>query len=269
MKYTDQQLLEQLRALSKKLGGKTPSVKDIKHYRSHGIACVPTFINHFGNYNNALKSAGFEPNFHRYTKEQIKSALLDCSKGLGKIPKYADYMLYRETSPNKRNLPSISVVCNSFGTWNKTAEATFGVSYTANQSCTKERTLAALRRFMRVIDGSPPGTHRYDEWRKTASDNEELPQVVTVYKHFGSWRRALDAALARYPDICRFSKEQIASALEACSLLFNGRTPIAKEYTAYRNAAENKYELPDQGDIRLVYGSYKEAFESVFRKDDI
>ena len=263
-RFTDEQLLEQLRTLSENLGGKIPTSHDIMY--TPDVASYTAFHKRFGSFNHALELAGFKPNplSRRYTKEQIKTAIKECRKALGKIPTRDDYILWRETSRNQHRMPGMAIILIVCESWNKAAIMTFQKRYTGDRVNVKEKALAALRRFMRASDGNPPSAGRYLEWRQTAPDNEDLPQVKTIYNYFGTWREALDAAMRKYPDICRFSRAQVASALMECSLAFGGKVPSPREYQIYRNAAPYKYDMPDIGDICLVYGIYPDATKDVF-----
>lgn len=92
-KYTENELLEQLKELGKKLGRK-PTDREINQASRKGkCAASTTFANKFGSLNQAYLKAGFtelSKNHNRYTNDQLVKALERLSKELGRFPGFHD-----------------------------------------------------------------------------------------------------------------------------------------------------------------------------------
>ncbi len=88
-KYTKEELIEQLKALGKKLGRK-PTDRDINAESRLGhSASSTTFARMFGSLPEAYKAAGFvNPKPRSYSDHEIESALKKLSKKLGRMPTF-------------------------------------------------------------------------------------------------------------------------------------------------------------------------------------
>src|SRR3954453_15162184 len=105
-RYTDDQILEQLRASAERLGG-SPAVG--------GFAADPdaavhpqTVIEHFGTWNAAKRAAGLTP--RRFiSREELLEQLRDLGTELGRTP------TARDLDSNRRRMASKSLIWHTFG----------------------------------------------------------------------------------------------------------------------------------------------------------
>jgi hypothetical protein len=94
-KYTQQELIAQLKALGKKLG-KKPNLKDINTASKEGACASHTsFTSMFGSLPQAYHAAGFheiEKNARKHTDKEIIASIKKLAKELGRFPGYHDLM---------------------------------------------------------------------------------------------------------------------------------------------------------------------------------
>ena len=90
-KYTNEQLLEMIRAFERR-HGHTPSHADCR--AKNGLPSSTTFAKIWGNYNNAIRAAGFEPNpdtvERQYSAEELQLKLRQLGKEIGYVPIITD-----------------------------------------------------------------------------------------------------------------------------------------------------------------------------------
>lgn len=109
--YTDEELIEKLRELKKKLG-RTPSNTDMT--MAEGFPHCYTYHRRFGNWNKALKASGMNPK-SRYSRKRLILHLKKLKRKLKRTPTSIDLI--------KVKGPSITLYQRRFGTWNNALKA--------------------------------------------------------------------------------------------------------------------------------------------------
>ena len=103
---TDEELLEALRKLAKKLG-KTPRQQDLS--KDSSMPSSATYIKRFGGWNNAIRMAGLQIN-KNFSDKELLDMLRDFAKKLGKTPSLRNL----EKDPS---MPSAKTFTSHFGSW--------------------------------------------------------------------------------------------------------------------------------------------------------
>lgn len=118
-RYTDEEILEQLRAAAARLG-RSPTMRE---FAADPEATVhpQTVIEHFGTWNAAKRAAGLFP--RRFlTREELLQQLRDLGAELGRVP------TARDLAERRRSVPSASLYAHTFGSLaNALREAGFEV----------------------------------------------------------------------------------------------------------------------------------------------
>jgi hypothetical protein len=97
-RYTDEEILEQLRSCADALG-RSPTMRE---FQSHpGTSAHPqTVIERFGSWNSAKRAAGLVP--RRFaTKEELLQCLRDLGERIGRVPTSKDIDAHRGLVPSK------------------------------------------------------------------------------------------------------------------------------------------------------------------------
>jgi HNH endonuclease len=118
-RYTDEDILEELRAAAERLG-RSPTMREFA--RDPDARVHPqTVIEHFGTWNAAKRAAGLYP--RRFlTREELLEQLRALGEELGRIP------TARDLGARRRSLPSVSLYAHTFGSLaNALREAGFEV----------------------------------------------------------------------------------------------------------------------------------------------
>jgi hypothetical protein len=118
-RYTDDEILEELRAAARRLG-RSPTMREFaKDSEAH--VHPQTVIEHFGTWNAAKRAAGLFP--RRFlTREELLEQLQGLGEELGRTP------TARDLAARRRSLPSASLYAHTFGSLgNALREAGFEV----------------------------------------------------------------------------------------------------------------------------------------------
>lgn len=118
-RYTDEDILDELRAAAERLG-RSPTMREFARDPEAGVH-PQTVIEHFGTWNAAKRAAGLYP--RRFlTREELLEQLRALGKELGRIP------TARDLGARRRSLPSASLYAHTFGSLaNALREAGFEV----------------------------------------------------------------------------------------------------------------------------------------------
>jgi hypothetical protein len=118
-RYSDEDILEELRAAAKRLG-RSPTMREFARDPEAGVH-PQTVIEHFGTWNAAKRAAGLYP--RRFlTREELLEQLRALGDELGRAP------TARDLSARRRSLPSPSLYAHTFGSLaNALREAGFEV----------------------------------------------------------------------------------------------------------------------------------------------
>ena len=175
-RYSDEQLLEELRASAERLG-RSPTMKEFA--ADEGANVHPqTVIEHFGTWNAAKRAAGLVP--RRFvTREELVSVLRQLGDELGRPP------TARDLDERRGSMPSKSLYWHTFGSLSSAlAEAGFDVAVGEERL---ERAIAQGADLARRIRRLP----KFADWveaRKSAS--EPMLTEWQVYRLFDARRGA-------------------------------------------------------------------------------
>jgi hypothetical protein len=105
-RYTNDEILDELRATAKRLG-RSPTMREFAQDPEARVH-PQTVIEHFGTWNSAKRSAGLFP--RRFlTREELLAQLRALGEDLGRTPKTSDL------AQRRRSLPSASLYAHTFG----------------------------------------------------------------------------------------------------------------------------------------------------------
>lgn len=236
MKYTDEDLLDEIRRLNEELGH-PPSLQE---FRNHGTYSATTYYNRFGSWSEAVERAGFESS--EPERRIATSDLLD------ELQRLAD----EHGSPpsvklmNEHGKYSASAYKRRFGSWNEALEAA-GFDPQAFDSKIPESALVAELRELAANSDSPP---TFEEMEKDGDYGAR-----TYIRRFGSWNEALAYAGLEVNTEQEISSEQLQNELKRVAEKL-GKQPSAREMDEYGKYAVATYQRR--------FGSWSEALESVF-----
>ena len=174
-RYTDEQILEQLRACAARLG-RSPTMKE---FGSDAETTVhpQTVIEHFGSWNAATRAAGLVP--RRFaTKEELIRLLRELGERLGRVPTAKDI------DANRGLLPSKSLYWHTFGSLtNALREAGFDVPVGEERL---ERAVEQGTELARRLGRLP----RFADWAEARRADDSLLTEWQVYRMFDARRGA-------------------------------------------------------------------------------
>lgn len=118
-RYTDEEILEELRSAAARLG-RSPTMREFAKDPDARVH-PQTVIEHFGTWNAAKRTAGLFP--RRFlTREELLQQLRDLGDELGRVPSA------RDLASRRRSMPSASLYAHTFGSLgNALREAGFEV----------------------------------------------------------------------------------------------------------------------------------------------
>jgi hypothetical protein len=166
-RYTDDEILEELRASAERLG-KSPTMREFAadpEARAH----PQTVIEHFGTWNAAKRAAGLMP--RRFiSREELLQQLRELGEQLGRVP------TARDLDENRDHVASKSLIWHTFGSLtNALREAGFDVP------------LAEERLERAVADGAVLARHlgwlpKMADWREARLADAEMLSEWQVYR---------------------------------------------------------------------------------------
>ena len=174
-RYSDEQILEELRASAKRIG-RSPTMKEFA--ADPGTTAHPqTVIEHFGSWNAAKRAAGLVP--RRFaTREDLLRQLRDLGEELGRTPTAKDLEEHRATMPSK------SLYWHTFGSLTTALrEAGFDVP---NEEERLERAVEQGVGVARALGRLP----KFADWKEARTQDESLMTEWQIYRMFESRRGA-------------------------------------------------------------------------------
>lgn len=177
-RYTDEQILEALRASALRLG-RSPTMKEFGADPEAGMH-PQTVIEHFGTWNAAKRAAGLLP--RRFaTREELADQLRRLGDELGRIPTARDLDERRGTMPSK------SLYWHTFGSLSTALrEAGFDVAVGEERL---ERAIAQGATLARRVGRLP----KFADWQAARRADTSLLTEWQVYRMFearrGAWAR--------------------------------------------------------------------------------
>jgi hypothetical protein len=174
-RYTDEQILEALRASATRLG-RSPTMKEFGADPAAGMH-PQTVIEHFGTWNAAKRAAGLMP--RRFaTREELADQLRRLGEELGRIPTARDLDERRGTMPSK------SLYWHTFGSLSiALREAGFDVAVGEERL---ERAIAQGAALARRLGRLP----KFGDWQAARRADTTLLTEWQVYRMFEARRGA-------------------------------------------------------------------------------
>ena len=174
-RYSDEHILEELRACAKRLG-RSPTLREFE--ADPGTTVHPqTVIEHFGSWNNAKREAGLVP--RRFaTRAELLRLLNELGEELGRTPTAKDI------DSRKGRMPSKSLYWHTFGSLTGALrEAGFDVPVG------EERLERALQQGVELAHrlGRLP---KFADWAEARKADESLMTEWQVYRMFDAKRGA-------------------------------------------------------------------------------
>jgi hypothetical protein len=196
-RYTDEQILEALRASAARLG-RSPTMKEFGADPGAGMH-PQTVIEHFGTWNAAKRAAGLMP--RRFaTREELVLELRRLGDELGRIP------TARDLDDRRGTMPSKSLYWHTFGSLSTALrEAGFDVAVGEERL---ERAIAQGAALARRVGRLP----KFSDWQTARRADASLLTEWQVYRLFearrGAWatfqflvrERLLEEGAAVEPD---------------------------------------------------------------------
>jgi hypothetical protein len=174
-RYTDEQILEELRASAERLG-RSPTMKEFAA-DSQAHVHPQTAIEHFGSWNAAKRAAGLMP--RRFaTKEELLEQLRRLGAEVGRTPTARDLDERRSTYPSK------SLYWHTFGSLSRALrDAGFDVAVGEERL---ERALAQGAELAITLERLP----RFGDWAAARRADPSMLTEWQVYRMFDSRRGA-------------------------------------------------------------------------------
>jgi len=174
-RYSDEEILEQLRASAKRLG-RSPTMKEFGDDPKTTVH-PQTVIEHFGSWNKAKRLAGLVP--RRFaTKEELLGLLRELGARLGRVPTAKD------VDANRGWMPSKSLYWHTFGSLtNALREAGFDVPVGEERL---ERAIEQGAGLARRLGRLP----KFNDWAAARREDAALLTEWQVYRMFDARRGA-------------------------------------------------------------------------------
>jgi hypothetical protein len=166
-RYTDEQILEQLRASAERLG-RSPTMREFAADPDADVH-PQTVIEHFGTWNAAKRAAGLTP--RRFiSREELLAQLRRLGEELGRTP------TARDLDANRRRVASKSLIWHTFGSLSAALrEAGFDVPIGDEKL---ERAVAQGAVLARRLGRLP----RMADWRQARRDDPSMLSEWQVYR---------------------------------------------------------------------------------------
>jgi hypothetical protein len=174
-RYTDEQILEELRACAERLG-RSPTMKEFAADPETQVH-PQTVIEHFGSWNAAKREAGLVP--RRFaTRDELLRLLRELGERLGRVPTARDIEASRGTMPSK------SLYWHTFGSLSAALkEAGFDVPVGEERL---ERAIEQGAGLARKLGRLP----KFADWAEARKADESLLTEWQVYRMFDARRGA-------------------------------------------------------------------------------
>src|SRR3989338_4761967 len=204
--YTPEGLINLLIDFNKK-NGRSPTTDDFTGVRPS----YATFINHFGSWNKALKTAGLKTTIQG-SEQKISNEEI--------IKKVKEYYIKTNKSPQARDFPS--TFHNRFSKWNTLLKKA-GIPIAKRVDYSDKELLEILLSVTKKIGHTP----KRREFNKI---NRLGPKSGTYAIHFGSWNNALKRIDLKIRKEVVYSKEQTIIALKEFYKK-NNKIPQASDFS--------------------------------------
>jgi Homing endonuclease associated repeat len=181
-RYTDEQLLEELRECAARLG-RSPTMREFS-LDSEAGPHPQTFVTRFGSWNRAKRRAGLVA--RRFaTPAELLGQLQQLGAELGRTPTGADL------AGRRASMPSKSLYWQTFGSFRSALRAAgFDVPDARERSNRAVEEGARLAKRLRRLPS-------FDDWARARSRDPQLPSEWQVYRLFGGRKGAWAAFLEK------------------------------------------------------------------------
>jgi hypothetical protein len=175
---SEDEILSDLQRVADKVG-ETPTQSQ---YQKHGEYSRSPFQRIFGSYNEAVRSAGFEPNQQvapgtdPIDTDDLLADLQRVAEEVGYTPTQKQYEEYGEHSPH--------TLVRNFGSFNNAVEAA-GYEPNRHHGMSKEEILSDIHDVVEKLDETPTA-HQYDQHGEFS--------LGALNRRFGRYNNALEAA---------------------------------------------------------------------------
>ena len=174
-RYSDGEILEELRACSARLG-RSPTMKEFADDPETQVH-PQTVIEHFGSWNKAKRQAGLVPR-RNATRAELIGQLQELGKRLGRVPTAKD------VDAKRGSMPSKSLYWHTFGSLtNALREAGFDVPVG------EERLERAIEQGVAIARGLGR-LPKFNDWAAERKRDESLMTEWQVYRMFDARRGA-------------------------------------------------------------------------------
>lgn len=236
MKYTDQELIDELYRVSEEYcDGETPTQRDIDNY---GRPSAATYERRFESWNSILEKCNFKINrVEEYDREYLKEYLVEFSE------KYCNGETPKRNYFNEKAEMHYSVYENRFGSWNKALKSC-GLTVNENHNVTKEELKDEILRLKSMLGQVPT----INDVLKYSSYSE-----ASFRTQFGSWNSALEECNLEL-NFKELTDKEILHEIERVGQEYcDGKAPIRDE-------------LQEHGDVcqrtaSIRFGSWEDAIE--------
>lgn len=236
MKYTDDDLLDEIRRLNEEFGH-PPTLQELRDHSKHSAT---TYYDRFGSWSEAVKAAGFAP---RDPEERIEtSSLIDELQAVA--AEYRDPPSVRVM--NDHGEYSASAYKRRFGSWNDALKAAGFDPNVFDSKIAKSELATELRELAPDME-SPP------TYAEMETDGEYSAR--TYVRTFGSWNDALEFAGFEVNTEKGILKDELQNELRRVADEL-GDQPSAREMDELGEYAVATYQRH--------FGSWSNALDAVF-----
>jgi len=263
IKYSNSQIIKALQTCANTTGH-SPTIKQWNKYckGKKNVPSVVTIIYRFGSWKDALKKAKLSSpkrkrRKRKFSNSQIIKALQTYAKTTAHSPTIRQW---NEYCKGKKDIPSITVIKNHFGSLNaalneaKLSSPKRKKRKKQKRKFSNSKIIKALQTYTNIT-GHLPTTRQWDEYCK---GNKEIPSRPTIINQFGPWNVVLkEVKLAIIKKIAKrkYSNLKIIKALQTYAEIYR-HSPTIKQWNKY---CKGKKDIPSVTTIRNQFGSWYSA----------
>lgn len=237
MKYTDEELLDEVRRLKEELGH-PPTLQEFRNQSEHSAT---TYYNRFGSWSDAVELAEFSP---RKPESKIETrSLIEDLHAVAKRCEGSPTV----TMMNRHGEYSASAYKERFGSWNRALNEAGFDSNTFDTNIPESDLLAELQNLSENAESAPTYEQMEEDGKYGAR---------TYIRRFGSWEEALDKAGFNETNIEQeVSESELRDELERVATGL-GKQPTAQEMREIGTYAVSTYQRH--------FGTWSNALKAVF-----
>ncbi len=179
-------MIQQLQNLAQEIG-RTPTYAEVDNACKRGIcANSSVFIDHFGTFAEAIRSAGLLPrDFRHYTKDEISKQIASLKKELGRKPTFRDI----KQASREKKCAGVKVVRKLFPTATKLKALGIQLGRKNRYVYSKAKLISDLKKLGKSLNGIPTKTNI-----REAHKLWQCANPGTYRRVFGSLDAAIETA---------------------------------------------------------------------------